>query len=345
MPTRRTLMRAAIGSALVTARCSSSPSTRTNNTANNKAPDKVTHATGFGTYPEESFSYVAVAKGYFQDAGIEVTIVPGAGGEVNLGMLGTNKVQFTEIDYSGALVRAGTGKFDNYRCVAALHRQTLICFMALAGHGIAGPVDLAHKTVAQQAGAVHKLLFPAYARLAGFDASTVNWVNGTPQTLPSMLATGNASAIGQYVTSLPGVQRASGGKEIVTLPYSTYLTDLYGAALVTSTDLIKKNPDLVHRYTGALLKGMDYTVKNPDEAAAILKKAVPTTDLGGAIAGIKTMAPYVGPGQNGDAYGQFDQGKVARGTALLQGLGLYPNGFDPERVVDFATMQAASKAQ
>jgi NitT/TauT family transport system substrate-binding protein len=337
-------MRAAIGSALVTTGCSSTPSTRTNTSAN-KALDRVTHATGFGTYPEESFSYVAVAKGFFRDAGIDVTIVPGAGGEVNLGMLGAGKAHFTEIDYSGALVRAGNGKFDNYRCVAALHRQTLICFMALGGHGIAAPVDLAHKTVAQQAGAVHKLLFPAYARLAGFDASTVNWVNGTPQTLPAMLATGNASAIGQYVTSLPGIQHAAAGKEIVVLPYSTYLTDLYGAALVTSTDLLKTNPDLVHRYTGALLKGLDYTVKNPDEAAAILKKAVPTTDLGSALAGVKTLAPYVGPGQNGDAFGQFDQGKVARGTALLQGLGLYQNGFAPERVVDFGTVPAISKAQ
>jgi ABC-type nitrate/sulfonate/bicarbonate transport systems, periplasmic components len=336
-------MRAAIGSALVTAGCSSSPSNRTNSSAN-KPLDKVTHATGFGTYPEESFSYVAVEKGFFREAGIEVKIVPGAGGEVNLGMLATGKADFTEIDYAGALVRAGNGKFDPFRCVAAIHRQTLICFLALTGKGIASPVDLMHKTLGQQAGTVQKTLFPAYARLAGFDASTVTWVNGTPQTLPAMLASGNANAIGSYVTSQPFIQHST-GKEILVLPYSTYLTDLYGSALVASKKLIDTNPDLVHRYTGALLKGLDYTVKNPDEAAAILKKAVPTTEINGAIAGIKTLVPYVGPGQNGGAFGEFDQGKVARGTALLQGLGLYQNGFAPERVVDFGTIAAVSKAQ
>ena len=338
MPTRRTLMRAALGSTLVTAGCSSSPSTTGNNKS--KTPDKVSHATGFGTYAEEAFTWVADAKGFFRDANIEVKIVPGAGGQVNLGMLGSGQVQFTEIDYSGALYRAGNGKFDPFRCVAAMHRQTLICFMAIGGKGIASPTDLVGKTIAIQEGLVHKLLFPAYARLAGFDAGTVNWINGAPQALPAMLASGSANAIGQYVTSVAGVQRAAAGKEIVTLPYSTYLTDLYGSAITTTKKLIDDNPDLVRRYTGAILKGMDYTVKNPEEAASILKKAVPTTDLNSAVSTLKTLIPYVGPGQNGGAFGAFDPGKVARGTALLQGLGLFQNGFAPEKVVDFSIVPA-----
>lgn len=344
MLTRRTLMRAAIGSALVTAGCSSSPSNLTNSSAN-KPLDKVTHATGFGSFGDEAFSYVAVAKGFFRDANIEVTIVPGAGGEVNLGMLSSGKAQFTEIDYSGALVRTGNGKFDPFRCIAALHRQTLIGFLALAGKGIASPADLVHKTVAQQAGAVPKLLFPAYARLAGFDGTTVNWINGTPQTLPAMLASGSVNAIGSYVTSLPSMQRAAAGHEIVTLPYSAYLTDLYGAGLITTKKLIDTNPDLVHRFTGAILKGLDYTVKNPEEAAEILKKAVPTTDVPTAVTTIKTIAPYVGADQNSGAFGSFDEGKVARGTALLQGLGMFPSGFAPEKAVDFSIVPVSSKAK
>jgi len=335
-------MRAAIGSALVTAGCSSSPSTSGNNKS--KEPDKVTHATGFGSFGDEAFAYVAVAKGFFRDVNIEVTIIPGAGGEVNLGYLGSGKAQFTEIDYSGALVRTGNGKFDPFRCVAACHRQTLIGFLALGGKGIAGPADLAHKTVAQQAGAVPKTLFPAYARLAGFDPSTVNWINGTPQTLNAMLASGACSAIGTYVTSIANAQRAAGGHEIVTLPYSAYLTDLYGSVIVTTQKLIETNPDLVRRYTGAIMKGLDYTIKNPEESAELLKKTIPTTDVPTAVTTIKTLIPYVGTGQSGPL-GAFDQGKVARGTALLQGLGMFSSGFAPEKAVDFSIVPAGSKAQ
>jgi NitT/TauT family transport system substrate-binding protein len=342
MLTRRTLMRAALGSTLVTAGCSASPSTAANTA---KAPDKVTHATGFGSFGDESFSYVAVAKGFFHEVNIDVTIVPGAGGEVNLGMLGSGKAQFTEIDYSGALVRAGNGKFDAFRCVAALHRQTLIGILTLSGKGIAGPADLAHKTIAQQPGAVPRTLFPAYARLAGFDPTTVNWINGTPQTLNAMLASGSTNAIGTYVTGLAGAQRAASGHEVLTLPYSAYLTDLYGAGIITTTKLIETNPDLVHRFAGALLKGLDYTVKNPEEAAEILKKAVPTTDVPTAVTTIKTLVPYVGTDQNSATFGAFDQGKVARGTALLQGLGMFPSGFAPEKVVDFSIVPATAKAQ
>jgi NitT/TauT family transport system substrate-binding protein len=212
----------------------------------------------------------------------------------------------------------------------------------MAGKGIASPADLAHKTLAQQQGAVPKTLFPAYARLAGFDASTVNWTYGTPQTLNAMLASGNCDAIGTYVTSLPNAQHAAGGHEIVALPYSTYLTDLYGSVIVTKKELIDTNPDLVHRFTGAILKGLDYTMKNPQEAAELLKKTIPTTDVPSAVATIKTIVPYVGADQSG-SLGAFDQGKVARGTALLQGLGLFPSGFAPEKAVDFSIVSATSK--
>jgi NitT/TauT family transport system substrate-binding protein len=337
MVSRRNLMRAAVGSALVTAGCSSAQPKN----SNNKTLDKVTHVTGFGATGTESFSWVAQSKGFFRDAGLEVTIVPGAAGDANLASVGSGKAQFTEIDYSGALVRAGNGQFEAFRCIGAIHYQTLIAFIALANRGITGPLDLPHKTLAIQPGSVHKTLFPAYAKLAGFDPASVKWVDGTPQTLPSMLATGAVDAIGQYVISAPAVKAAAKDKELVTLGYGNYLTDLYGSVLVTTTQLLKSNPDLVRRYSGALFRGLQYIVENPDESAQILKKAVTTVDVPAAVAGIKMLTPYVRTGSNGTAAGALDQGRVARGIALLQGLGLFQNGYSPDRAVDFGIMPGA----
>src|SRR5690348_7362034 len=241
MPTRRTLMRAALGSALVTAGCSAS---HTKNTP--KAMDKVTHITGFGAGGSEAFSWVAQAKGFFSEVNIDVTIKPGAAGDQNLANVQSGNAQFTEIDYAGALIRGGqAGKFDAFRCVAAIHWQTQIAWIALANNGITTATDLAHKTVAEQAGSVHKTLFPIYAKQAGFDPATVNWAEGTAQTLPSMLGTKNVDAIGQYVVSAPTIKGAV-KRDVVVLPYGQYLTDLYGSVLVTSNDLLTKNPDLVH---------------------------------------------------------------------------------------------------
>src|SRR5262245_48073606 len=89
-------------------------------------PDKVGSVTGFGTFGREAYAWVAKDKGYFAENGIEVTIVPGSAGETNLNLLRAGKADFAVIDYSGAVVRAGTGKFRDMRCVAALAQQTQV---------------------------------------------------------------------------------------------------------------------------------------------------------------------------------------------------------------------------
>jgi ABC-type nitrate/sulfonate/bicarbonate transport system substrate-binding protein len=73
--------------------------------------DKVTYVTGFGAVGRDSFIWVARDKGYFKNAGIEVTIQKGAGNIPNLTMLKSNQAQFAALDFSGAEVLAGQGRF------------------------------------------------------------------------------------------------------------------------------------------------------------------------------------------------------------------------------------------
>lgn len=304
--------------------------------------DKVTYLTGFGAFGREGFAWVARDKGFFAEAGIDVTIQPGAAGDANLRVLASGRAQFAVIDYSGALVRAGTGVFDQYKLVGVVTRQTLIAMMALAGGGIVTPRDLAGKTIGQATGAVPKTLFGAYAQLAGFDPAGVRWVQTTPQQLPGLLATGKVDAIGQFVVGEPAIRQAAGGRPVVTLPYGDYLTDLYGNAVVASTALISSNPDLVRRFTRALLRGLRYAVDHPQETADILHRAVPAVDPGTATAEVELLRDYVGAPDAGGgpeaAFGAFDSARVARGVALMQSLRLIPAAVTPEQVVSFDIM-------
>ena len=52
-----------------------------------KAIDKVSVLTGFGTTPRESYSWVADGMGFFREAGIQVSIQPGAPSDANLKIL------------------------------------------------------------------------------------------------------------------------------------------------------------------------------------------------------------------------------------------------------------------
>src|SRR6266550_3972188 len=209
------------------------------------APDEVTYMTGFGAFGREGFAWVADAKGFFREGNIHCTIVNGAAGDVNLAALASGKVHFTEIDYTGALIRVGARTFQDFRMVASLNTNTLISIMTLAGRGIAGPRDLAGKTIGEATGSVIQRLFPAYAKLAGVDPASVKWAGFAPQNLPGLLAAKTVDAVGLFVAGAPSLAAAAKRPEgdVVILPYSNYMGDLYGNVLVTRAKLAESNPD------------------------------------------------------------------------------------------------------
>ena len=76
----------------------------------------------------------------------------------------------------------------------AVHQQNLVSIITLEGSGITQPKDLEGKQVAAATGSVNQLLFPAYAKLAGIDANTVEFVNAQTTQLGSMLTSGQVPA-------------------------------------------------------------------------------------------------------------------------------------------------------
>ena len=301
--------------------------------------DKVSYLTGFGAVGRDAFIWVAKEKGYFSAAGIDINIVKGAGNVPNLTALKSNQGQFAALDFSGAEILAGTGKFTDWRAVAAVHQQTLVSIMTTADTGITKPTDLKGKTIATATGSVSELLFPAYAKLAGLDPKTVKMQGAQTTALNGLMAQRKVDALSTFLLSRTALETAS-KKQVVVMPYSDYLKDLYGNVIIARQDLITGNRDLVKRFTDAALKGLAYTLDHPDEAAAILNKAQPTAAVPAAIGEITAMKPYVAP-EGGAPIGHIDQSRVERGIAILQGAGLMPAGLTPDKVVDFSFISAS----
>jgi NitT/TauT family transport system substrate-binding protein len=297
--------------------------------------DRVTYLTGVGSTGREAAPWVAQAKGFFANHGVDVTILPGAAGDSNLKLLAGGKAQFGVIDYSGAVVRAGAGAFDEFRCVAALTQQTLIAIMTLAGSHIISPRDLAGKTIGQATGAVPRTLFAPYAKLADFDPTTVTWREVAPDQLLRLLAAGKVDAIGQFTPGVPAVQAAAGGRQVTVFPFSDYLGDLYGNVLVTTNTLIAGNPDLVRRVRAAVLEGLAYAVAHPAEAGDILHAAVATTPAKTAEQELILLKSYVGIAADGSVPGTFDPARVARGVAVMQSIGIVPSAVPGDQIVAF----------
>jgi NitT/TauT family transport system substrate-binding protein len=243
-------------------------------------------------------------------------------------MIKSNQAQFGALDFTGAVIQAGTGKFTEWRAVAAVHQQTLVSIMTTADTNITKPADLKGKTVATGTGSVSELLFPAYAKLAGLDPATVKLQGAQTTALTGLMAQRRVDALSTFLLSRKALENAS-KKQVVVLPYSDYLKDLFGNAIIVRADLIGSDPDLVERFTGAALKGLRYTIDHPREAAEILNRAEPTAAVPAAVGEIEAMKPYVG-----DSIGHFDEARVTAGLDELVQAGLMPAGLTPAQVVD-----------
>jgi NitT/TauT family transport system substrate-binding protein len=297
--------------------------------------DKVTYVTAFGAVGRDSFVWLAKEKGYFKDAGIDIDIQKGAGNVQNLTAIKSGQAQFAALDFTGAVIQAGNGAFKDWRAVAAVHQQTLVAIMTTKDTGINAPSDLVGKKIAAGDKSVSQLLFPAYAKLAGINAAQVPKIQGVQTTaLNGLMASRQVDALSTFLLSKKALETAS-KKEVTVLPYSQYLSDLYGNAIIAKPSLISSNPDLVKRFVGAAMKGLQYTIDHSDEAAAIMNKAEPSAAIPAAVGEIEAMKPYTtAPG--GGALGSMDEQRVAKSIAVLSGAGLMPSGLTPEDVVDFS---------
>lgn len=299
---------------------------------------QVTYVTSFGNLGRDSFVHVADRRGFFREAGIKVKVQYGTGTN-GVVQVATGKADFAAVDFAGGVLQVDRGDLD-VRAVALIQTKTLAAIMAKVSEGINTPKALEGKVVADFPASVVKLLFAAYAMLAKIDHKKVTFQDTAPQTLLSAINAPAVDAISQFVVGKPTVE-AIGKSPVTVLPYADYLIDLPGNALWTSGRLLRENPDLVRRFRSALMKGLAYTVENPDEAGKILHEVDSTANADLAAGEVTLMASYVGWQRHGRPQdreaalaklGFIDDQRIARTIAILQGAGAVRAGLTPQRL-------------
>ncbi|HEX5595583.1 MAG TPA: ABC transporter substrate-binding protein [Micromonosporaceae bacterium] len=278
---------------------------------------EVTYLTSFGTFGRDAYAYVALEKGYFSEAGLKVTIRPGSGTVDVMKLIASGQADYGVADLAAVVTTMANEKLP-VRAVAAVHQKSLVAIASLDKR-LDSPEKLPGTSIADSPSSTVAVIFPAYAKAAGIDASSVKWVPSAPQALPQLLAAGSVDGIGQFVVGKPLLEKAAGGKSVTMLPYADKLPDLYGIGLLASESKLSGDKAQVEKFTAALLKGLAYAIDNPDEAAQILKKHHPTQDVTVAAAELTAMREYVRV--EGSTVGQIDRDRVERMIELFASTG------------------------
>ena len=127
---------------------------------------KVNYLTSFNTFGRDAYAYVAQEKGFFDQAGLDVTITPGTGSVDVLKLVAGGRADFGIADFTATAITVAKEKLP-VTTVAAVHQKSLAAIVALEGSGISKPADLVGKKIGDQPGSTNQVMFPVYAKAAG----------------------------------------------------------------------------------------------------------------------------------------------------------------------------------
>ncbi len=254
-----------LGLALVLSGCTSSMST--NGTG---ALTKLTVPMGYVPNIQFAPFYVAIQKGYFRDAGIEITFDYKLETD-GVKLVGSGDLPFSVVSGEQVLLARAQGLPVTY--VAAWYQQYPVSVVAKSELGILVPQDLKGKKIglpglfgANYIG-LRALLFEAKMSESDvmLDSIGFNQVD--------LFAAGKQDIIVGYTANEP-IQLKARGIPVTEIRVADYV-QLASNGILTNEKTIRDNPQLVRGFVGAFLKGLADTIANPDEAFKMSESFIP----------------------------------------------------------------------
>lgn len=216
--------------------------------------------------------YVAKSLGYFEEEGLDVDIIfPGEAGANQL--IATGNADFG-ISYQEGLMLARQAELPLVSITAIMQHNTA-GYASPVEKGITSPADLEDKTFGMNMSDLSRAIMSTAMEENGADFSTVKATNiGDSDFFVAIKRDIDFSLVFQGWT---GIEAEIRGQELNMM----YLKDLsdaldfYTPIIATNESLIENDPELVEKFIHAAVKGYEYAIEQPEEAAQILIDSVP----------------------------------------------------------------------
>jgi NitT/TauT family transport system substrate-binding protein len=239
------------------------------------APKKITFLTNYVFHGRHSPFFVGLEKGYYKEAGFDISIQPATGSGFVVTAVDSGKADYGMAD-TGSMVQ-GIAKGSKVK--------GFMVFMDVSTSGLASfepyPTlqSLKGKKVAAGQTDSARVTMPILLDKAKLPADWFEWVTSDPGVYSSLLLSGQVDLFTASIDGdVPALEKVAGprGKKVFFTPFSDWGYDVYGYLLVASADSLAKDPDGAKRFAQATRKAVQYSIANPDEAAKIMVKHNPT---------------------------------------------------------------------
>ena len=214
--------------------------------------------------------YVALAKGYFTEAGLDVTVVqpPESGAAA---MCAAGQAQFA-IDAQDTLAAAFTSDEPlGVTAVAALLQHNTSGIISRKGEGMDRPKGMENHTYSTWEVPTELAMLKTVMEKDGGDFSKVKLIPNTITDEAGALKEKQTDAIWIFY-GWGGISAKLSGLEFDYFNFTDIdpVFDYYTPILIANNNYIAENPETTKAFLSALKKGYEYAIANPEEAAQIL---------------------------------------------------------------------------
>jgi putative hydroxymethylpyrimidine transport system substrate-binding protein len=289
--------------------------------------------------PDHAGIYMAQKLGYFEEAGLEVSINAPSDPAAPLKLLAAGQTDLA-ISYEPEVVLAREKGLDVV-AIGALVNRPLTSMIWLKKSGIGGVAGLKGKTIAT-AGIPYQDAFLktilARAKLTPEDVKTVNVGFGL---LPALIGGSAQAMLGGY-RNVEGVDLRSRGKDPVVTPVDRLGVPTYDElVLVARRSSLEEEPDEFRLLIAALERGTRAAVEDPKAATGAVLGANHDLEPKLTAAEVKATLPLLAPPpanapSQSHPYGYMDPAEWRRFAGWMRDNGLLSTLLGPEQLLSNA---------
>jgi len=262
--------------------------------------------------------YVAVAKGYYRDAGLDVKIVPSQGTAQSVQALESGIAQFAVSDLASLVVARAQGTTTAKMISVVYQKSPYAIYSLVSGANVTTAEQLQGLEIASGAGSATPRIITGFLKERGLDASKVRFTNVDGSARVSMLLANKVPAIETFILAKPGIERAAGSGTVATFLLADHGLDLYSSGLLATEDYLKANPDLAKVFVNASMMGWRDAMANPQEAAKLMTDQVRALQPEAVVAELQIVRELaVTPDVRSKGFGTIDPARFAAGVDFI----------------------------
>lgn len=296
--------------------------------------NSLTIATDWAPYGAHGPLFLAAQKGWFKDAGLDVTILDGKGSSSSLQLLGAEKVDiaFVQLSTMAAAVDKGMPVISIAGFIRSGDNGIMLPLDSPIKSATDSAKDFVGKRIVYPSGGSSSSLMEAFFRLVNVARDSVNLIGVDPSALASTYVAGGvdgAVTTVAYLEPMISDKRPSRG---------IFFAD--GGLVVPSFGLVIRKADenaksaALAKFVAANVRAWQYVIDGRvDEAidAIIAQRPMERLDRGVMTSQLKQYLKLVDtPATKGTAPGWQDEGDWTKATAALESAGLIKPGSAPK---------------